>query len=107
MQKRKHFIRIKEDFVCEHCGFVVKGGGYTNHCPRCLWSKHVDLEVPGDRLSKCQGMMRPIGVEQKHGEWIIIHKCEKCGKIARNKAAPDDNMNKIIELSTCPTKGQL
>ncbi|HCR42265.1 TPA: hypothetical protein DIV45_02815, partial [Patescibacteria group bacterium] len=39
---RKNFIRTKEDFTCENCGHRVKGSGYTNHCPKCLYSQHVD-----------------------------------------------------------------
>ncbi|MFA6992594.1 MAG: RNHCP domain-containing protein, partial [Candidatus Gracilibacteria bacterium] len=39
----KRFSRTIEDFVCEKCGAKVKGDGYTNHCPKCLWSKHVDI----------------------------------------------------------------
>ena len=104
MQKRKHFIKIKEDFVCEHCGAKIKGSGYTNHCPDCLWSKHVDKKVPGDRLSECQGMMRPIGSEYKSGQWNIYHECEKCGKVFKNKTSPSDNMDKLVEFSKYPIR---
>ena len=31
--------------------------------------------------------------------WVIIFKCKKCGKIRKNKAAKDDNMDLIIKLS--------
>ena len=106
-QKRKNFIRTKEDFTCENCGKEVKGTGYTNHCPKCLWGKHVDLEVPGDRLNPCKGLMKPIGVEQKNGKWRIIAKCIKCGEVCVNNASPDDNMDLIIELSTTPFASQL
>ena len=60
------FIKNIEDFTCEHCGAPVKGTGYTNHCPKCLWSKHEDVN-PGDRASDCHGLMKPIdiGVLQK------------------------------------------
>jgi len=100
--KRKNFIRVKESFTCEHCGTRVEGNGYTNHCPRCLYSKHVDLETPGDRLNPCRGLMEPIGIEVKKGEYIIIHKCTKCGEIKKNKAAPGDNFEAILKLSTQP-----
>ncbi|MEA1909889.1 MAG: RNHCP domain-containing protein, partial [Patescibacteria group bacterium] len=60
--EKKNFIKTTEDFTCEHCGYNVKGTGYTNHCPKCLYSKHVD-DVPGDRKNKCNGLMAPIGVE--------------------------------------------
>ncbi len=32
--------------------------------------------------------------------YVIIFKCKKCGAIRKNKAAEDDNMDKIIELSS-------
>jgi len=100
MQKQKNFIKVKEDFICENCGKKIKGTGYTNHCPDCLWSRHVDLRLPGDRLSKCKGLMEPIGAEYKSKEWIITHKCQKCGLIRKNKANFNDSKEKLIELST-------
>ena len=33
----------------------MKGNGYTNHCPKCLWSKHVDIN-PGDRGANEQAL---------------------------------------------------
>ena len=88
------FISRQESFICEKCGFeveVLKHGTCRNHCPKCLYSKHVDSDVPGDRAASCQGLMRSIGVEQdsKMG-FVIIHKCETCGIERKNKAAPDD-----------------
>jgi len=99
----KRFQRTKENFICEKCGFFIKGSGYTNHCPRCLWSKHVDIN-PGDRRAKCQGLMEPVGVELKHGEYIIIHRCLSCGIIKRNKASTDDNFDVILQLSSHPVE---
>ena len=95
------FTKRIEDFDCAHCGAVVRGNGYTNHCPKCLWSKHVDNN-PGDRLSDCGGMMKPISVDQSNGRWIIIHKCEKCGKTIRQHASDNDDMDAIIALGTNP-----
>lgn len=98
--KRRNFIKRKEDFVCENCGFCVKGSGYTNHCPKCLFSKHVDKEVPGDRVSKCLGLMQPVGVEMKKGKYVIVHKCVKCGKVMRNKVSEKDDYEKVIVFSS-------
>lgn len=92
------FKRTIENFKCENCGYKVTGNGYTNHCPKCLWSKHVDVH-PGDRAEACQGMMRPIAVQQEHGEYFILHKCERCGLERRNKTAPEDDFEKLIELA--------
>ena len=58
----RSFQRRIENFVCEHCGEKVIGDGYTNHCPKCLWSKHVDVN-PGDRMAHCGGMMKPEALE--------------------------------------------
>ena len=95
------FIRTKEDFTCEKCEFFVKGNGYTNHCPECLWSKHVDV-FPGDRKGGCRGMMDPIGVEVKNKEYTIIHKCTKCGHIKPNKAVKEDNFQMVVQISAEP-----
>lgn len=43
--KTKKFTKIDEEFICENCGKQVEKLGYTcrNHCPSCLYSKHVDV----------------------------------------------------------------
>ena len=92
------FKRIKEDFVCEHCGKDVKGNGYTNHCPNCLWSKHVDNN-PGDRANECGGLMEPIRVELEKQVYYLVFRCQKCGVIKRNKVQKDDDFNRVIEIS--------
>lgn len=98
--KVKHFIRQREDFVCKKCGAKVAGTGYTNHCPNCLWSKHVDQATPGDRTCLCQGLMEPIGVEVKNGGYTLTYRCLKCGKISKNKTAENDSFETILNLST-------
>ena len=94
----KKFNRRIENFICEHCGTEVYGNGYTNHCPNCLWSKHVDVN-PGDRAADCGGLMEPVGVELKNGEYILLQKCKKCGHLRKNKVSPEDNFEEIIKLS--------
>jgi len=96
--KKKNFIKNQEDFVCENCGYKVKGNGYTNHCPKCLYSKHVD-NVPGDRANHCNGLMPPVGITYRNGQYSIIHKCLKCGVVRNNKINSADDFNKVIELS--------
>jgi hypothetical protein len=93
------FIAREEAFTCEHCGEQVSPlvhGSYRNHCPFCLYSKHVDESGPGDRESSCGGLMEPTGLEYsgKKG-WLIQHQCEKCRKRIPNKTAPDDDLGKI------------
>lgn len=102
-QIRKNFIHKNESFVCENCGAnVLVGKGFIrNHCNFCLFSKHVDLEVPGDRLSECGGLMvvSSVDLSSKKG-YILVHKCLKCLKIMNNKVAPDDDMSKVAEYSS-------
>lgn len=95
----KRFTKTVEDFTCAHCGATVSGNGYTNHCPHCLYSRHVDNN-PGDRASTCGGMMKPISVEKSGDDFIITHKCEKCGKTIRQHTADGDDMDTIITLSS-------
>ena len=96
------FTKIDEEFICENCGNKVEKLGYTcrNHCPICLHSKHVDIN-PVDRAESCHGDLEPISaqIDSKKG-YVIIFKCKKCGAIRKNKAAEDDNMDLIIELSS-------
>lgn len=99
MQVRvRKFQKRKEDFVCENCGENVRGNGYTNHCPRCLWSKHVDI-FPGDRLENCNGLMQPVTLQKKGKDYVITHKCIKCGYSSRVRTDKDDNFDTLIKIS--------
>ena len=98
----RQFQRKKEDFVCEHCGTKVTGNGYTNHCPNCLYSKHADVG-PGDRAESCGGLMEPIDLELKDGKYILVHRCQKCGFIRRNKVCDGDNFEAVLALSRLKT----
>lgn len=92
------FIRVVEHFACEHCGFSVQGSGYTNHCPKCLWSKHVDID-PGDRKADCGGMMEPMRIEGSSPEYDIVHRCVRCGQLKRNKVQAPDDPAAIVALA--------
>lgn len=91
------FIRNIENFICEHCGAEVEGSGYTNHCPHCLWSKHVDME-PGDRAATCGGLMKPVRIEGASPEYDIVQVCEKCKHERRNKVAHNDSEETILAV---------
>ena len=96
----KTFFELDEAFICEKCGFKVDRLGYScrDHCPNCLYSKHVDKN-PGDRKNKCRGLLKPIGMEKYKDTYTIIYQCEKCNTIHKNIMAKDDNMNILINLS--------
>jgi hypothetical protein len=95
--KEKKFQRRIEDFTCIHCGQITTGNGYTNHCPACLYSLHVDIH-PGDRSEKCGGIMVPIGVKKKSDQWIIQHRCKKCS-IERSCKTTEQDIPALIALS--------
>jgi len=94
------FKMINESFDCENCQAQIKKhpeGSARNHCPECLYSKHLDEKFPGDRLSLCHGLMKPIWQDMKKNKGtMIVHKCESCDKEILNKLAPDD---KFLEFS--------
>lgn len=92
------FQRNKEDFVCEHCGASVLGDGYTNHCPKCLWSKHVDVD-PGDRAAACGGLMKPVALEGTTPKYVILHECEWCSFRRRNKVQNQDDPASVVALA--------
>lgn len=95
----KKFQKRKEDFVCEKCGAEVLGSGYTNHCPECLWCKHVDIN-PGDRASECGGMMAPVAVETKGDKHILVHRCEKCAFERKNKVEENDDFEQVLKIAS-------
>lgn len=94
----KRFKRRPEDFTCLHCGARVKGTGYTDHCPKCLWSIHMDIN-PGDRASECKGAMMPVSTTcDRDGTYTIAYMCLKCGARKRFKQAKDDSMAELERL---------
>jgi hypothetical protein len=93
-----HPPRNEQDqaFKCGHCrqfiGAPIAGGRQRNHCPNCLYSRHVDDTMPGDRKSTCGSLMKPIGLmTRRNGEEVLIHECLGCGKQDPNRIAADDN----------------
>jgi hypothetical protein len=94
----KRFQKTVEDFTCDHCQALIRGTGYTNHCPHCLWSKHVDVN-PGDRANLCGGLMAPVALESLRGAYVIIHSCALCGVQKRNRAADNDDGDALIALA--------
>lgn len=95
-----------EEFRCANCGRLIQpcgaGSKHRNHCPHCLHSLHVDHE-PGDRASDCHGDMEPIAVfVRDDGEWALIHRCRKCGKLSSNRVLADDNPIALMSLAVRP-----
>lgn len=96
----KRFTMRDEEFICENCKKEVSPLKYTarDHCPYCLYSKHVDI-MPGDRKNSCCGLLKPVDIEKFKDTYKILYKCQKCQEEHKNIMAKDDNMDLIIELS--------
>ena len=93
----KKFQKRKEDFICEKCATKNVGTGFTNHCFRCLWSKHVDIN-PGDRAESCQGMMEPVKIDFEKGKYIINHRCLKCNFKKRKGVEKNDDFEAVLAI---------
>jgi hypothetical protein len=95
-----------EGFRCIRCGLEARSGSFgtrhRNHCPYCLWSRHVD-HAPGDRACGCRAAMQPIGIDvHDDGEWAIIHRCTGCGTLRTNRIAGDDQELALLQLALRP-----
>ncbi len=93
-------------FSCIRCRQFIShqscGTRHRNHCPLCLWSRHVD-EEPGDRSCPCAQPMEPIAIEvRERGEWAIIHRCTGCGVLRTNRIAGDDHELSLLSLALRP-----
>jgi RNHCP domain len=92
-----------DSFTCGHCkrfvGPLPSGGHHRNHCPYCLYSRHVDAVRSGDRASACGGIMAPIGAFQRpNGEHVLVHRCERCGFERFNRLGADDDFELTLAL---------
>lgn len=99
--------RPSRSFRCAHCRLDVPmdapGTRHRNHCPSCLWSRHLDDDTPGDRDADCGAAMEPIAVcARADGEWALVHRCGACTTIHVNRIAGDDNPLILMQLAVRP-----
>ncbi len=99
MEEKGRFTRTKENFTCVHCGEEVEGTGFTDHCPKCLYGLHVDVN-PGDRMSDCKGVLVPKSVVHDRGTYIITYQCQKCKARIKMKSASGDNAEELERLQS-------
>ena len=95
-----------DSFRCRNCRLDVSvdapGTQHRNHCPNCLWSRHLDV-TPGDRRADCGSSMEPIAVHVRgDGEWALVHRCGGCRTIHLNRIAGDDNPLPLLRLAVKP-----
>lgn len=112
--RRRKQQTTEKGFTCLQCGIQVTTGremsgvNNRNHCPHCLWSRHVDEYKAGDRKAECRSRMQPIGLTIKQtlkrygtnseGELMLIHRCTGCGKLSINRIASDDDAMRLYAL---------
>lgn len=94
-------------FRCRHCKLdvpvVAIGTAHRNHCPNCLWSRHLDDDAAGDRDSECGASMEPIAITVRAGgEWVLVHRCTNCATVRLNRSAGDDNPLALLRLAVRP-----
>jgi RNHCP domain len=107
--ERRRSYQPEQGFKCGHCkrfiGPLPSGGHHRNHCPVCLFSRHVDAERSGDRGSQCRSLMEPIGAFQRpNGEHVLVHRCLGCGFERFNRIAADDNFELVLALPILPAR---
>ena len=111
---RTQRAQAEDGFTCKQCGFfvssaaVLSGVFNRNHCPYCLWSRHVDLFKDGDRMAACKTAMRPIGLTLKKttkkyngsrtGELMLVHLCTGCASVSINRIAADDDPDCMLQV---------
>ena len=108
--ERPRFAALGDTFRCRHCrmmvGPVLWGGRHRNHCPLCLYSRHVDDRTPGDRASTCGSSMAPVGVfTRPSGESVIVHRCLGCGLERHCRVAADDDFALVMALPLVEPRG--
>ncbi len=101
-----HARSTNDTFTCMKCRHTVPlaawGTKHRNHCPACLWSRHVD-DAPGDRQSPCRALMAPVAIEvRRDGEWAILHRCSACNALKANRIAGDDHEFALLALALRP-----
>lgn len=93
------FVVKNTAFDCFFCGEKNPPAKRTcrNHCRKCLSAVHLDKNFPGDRTSDCHGEMKIENIfpHPKH-DFVLEHKCTKCGKIIKNKCSDDDSRDAIF-----------
>jgi RNHCP domain len=106
-QRRPDRRGAPTSFRCGNCGLDVSvravGSAHRNHCPNCLWSRHLDEDVPGDRAAECRSLMEPIAISVRgDGEWVLVHRCTGCHAVHLNRSSGDDNPLLLLRLAVKP-----
>lgn len=94
-----HTSTTIDTFACAWCGLTVSaygpGGARREHCPSCLYARHVS--------ESCQGRMSPIAVAvPRAGDWRVIHRCVRCDELTSHPVCGDDNQLVLMRIAVSP-----
>lgn len=67
-------------------------------CTAFIWTA---VRETGNQTVMDEWSLWPVWV-RKNGEWAIIHRCIRCGKLSSNRTAADDNPMKLMALAMRP-----
>ena len=95
-------MSFARSFRCANCGHDVSldapGTSHRNHCPRCLWSRHVDVH-PGDRAAGCGGLMEPLAVVVTGSGPEVVHRCARCESNSWQDDAGSLTLGEVLDLA--------
>ncbi|MBB1246207.1 RNHCP domain-containing protein [Streptomyces durbertensis] len=95
-----------DTFDCVRCGLTVTtfspDGERRNHCPSCLYSRHLVDQAAGGP-SDCGARMAPISIAVlRDGRWAVIHRCVRCHELTSSPVCVDDNQLVLMRTAVRP-----
>ena len=79
------------------------GTTHRNHCPTCLWSRHLDDDAPGDRAAECGSSMEPIAVcVRGDGEWALVTVARTAGPCTSTASRATTTRSVLMRLAVRP-----
>ena len=98
---------MPDTFRCQNCRLDVSidapGTTHRNHCPTCLWSRHLDDDAPGDRAADCGSSWsrsRSACAVTANGRSCTA--ASHCRTVHLNRIAGDDNPLMLMRLAVRP-----
>lgn len=85
----------KVEFLCNECCWY--GCRDRKHCYENVSRKNLGEDCPDHRCTAPGAVW-----VRKGGEWAIIHRCKRCGKLSSNRVAADDNPMKLMSIAMKP-----
>ncbi|WP_327086499.1 RNHCP domain-containing protein [Nonomuraea sp. NBC_01738] len=77
-------------FTCPRCG---PAPGVRTHCPSCLSARHPADGSPMTLIS--------VALSDQGG-WVLVHRCDACGRLTCAPAQPDDNRFVLVRVAVRP-----